>query len=104
MGRSGQRPAAVLIDVVHLWAIHLSGSERSPSQPHQDSAGLGRRSPRGHSTGFPTRGSSRDAMEECERISGLWAALALPACFTTADGSPGRISYTTSASRIDTPW
>ncbi|KAJ7364826.1 hypothetical protein DFH08DRAFT_799143 [Mycena albidolilacea] len=44
MGRSGQRPAAVLIDVVYLWAIYLSGSERSPSQPHQDSAGLSRRS------------------------------------------------------------
>ncbi|KAJ7643890.1 Zn(2)-Cys(6) binuclear cluster domain-containing protein [Roridomyces roridus] len=26
-GRSGQRPAAVLLDVVHLWAIHLSGSD-----------------------------------------------------------------------------
>ncbi|KAJ7726150.1 Zn(2)-Cys(6) binuclear cluster domain-containing protein [Mycena maculata] len=27
MGRSGQRPTAVLLDVVHLWAIHLSGSD-----------------------------------------------------------------------------
>ncbi|KAJ7078645.1 hypothetical protein C8R44DRAFT_895870 [Mycena epipterygia] len=27
MGRSGQRPAAVLLDVVYLWAIHLSGSD-----------------------------------------------------------------------------
>ena len=27
MGRSGQRPAAVLIDVVHLCAIHLAGSD-----------------------------------------------------------------------------
>ncbi|KAJ6530387.1 Zn(2)-Cys(6) binuclear cluster domain-containing protein [Mycena vulgaris] len=27
LGRSGQRPAAVLLDVVYLWAIHLSGSE-----------------------------------------------------------------------------
>lgn len=26
-GRSGQRPADVLLDVVHLWAIHLSGSD-----------------------------------------------------------------------------
>ncbi|KAJ7451627.1 Zn(2)-Cys(6) binuclear cluster domain-containing protein [Mycena latifolia] len=27
LGRSGQRPAAVLLDVVYLWAIHLSGSD-----------------------------------------------------------------------------
>ncbi|KAJ7867955.1 hypothetical protein B0H13DRAFT_1635938, partial [Mycena leptocephala] len=27
MGRSGQRPAAVLLHVVSLWAIHLSGSD-----------------------------------------------------------------------------
>ncbi|KAF7326669.1 Fungal-trans domain-containing protein [Mycena venus] len=26
LGHSGQRPAPVLLDVVHLWAIHLSGS------------------------------------------------------------------------------
>ncbi|KAF7364925.1 Fungal-trans domain-containing protein [Mycena venus] len=26
-GRSGQRPAPVLLDVVHLWGIHLSGSD-----------------------------------------------------------------------------
>ncbi|KAJ6549495.1 hypothetical protein B0H10DRAFT_1288223 [Mycena sp. CBHHK59/15] len=28
MGRTGQPPAAVLLDVVYLWAIHLSGSDR----------------------------------------------------------------------------
>ncbi|KAJ6510891.1 Zn(2)-Cys(6) binuclear cluster domain-containing protein [Mycena sanguinolenta] len=27
LGKSGQRPAAGLLDVVYLWAIHLSGSE-----------------------------------------------------------------------------
>ena len=27
MGRSGRSPAAVLLDVVYLWAIHLSGSD-----------------------------------------------------------------------------
>jgi hypothetical protein len=160
MGRSGQRPAAVLIDVVHLWAIHLSGSDEFTAQEaryislalraaidaatREDNylhriqnelllahyflkngrilegnyhlgaavsltAASGQcrirsAEPLGHSTGFRKRPPPRDAMEECERISGLWAVLTLHACFTTADGCPGRISYTAPASRIDTPW
>ncbi|KAJ6566550.1 hypothetical protein B0H19DRAFT_1066840 [Mycena capillaripes] len=28
MGESGQRPTVFLLDVVHLWAIHLSGADR----------------------------------------------------------------------------
>ncbi|KAJ6557556.1 hypothetical protein B0H19DRAFT_1261167 [Mycena capillaripes] len=28
IGQSGQRPTALLLDVVHLWAIHLSGMDR----------------------------------------------------------------------------
>ncbi|KAJ7878827.1 hypothetical protein B0H14DRAFT_2269993, partial [Mycena olivaceomarginata] len=160
MGQSGQRPAAVLIDVVHLWAIHLSGSDeftahearyislalraavdavtREDNYLHRIQGKLllahfflknGRilegnyhlgaavsltaasgqcrirsAEPLGHSTGFRKRPPPRDAMEECERISGLWAVLTLHACFTTADGCPGRISYTAPASRIDTPW
>ncbi|KAJ7143488.1 Zn(2)-Cys(6) binuclear cluster domain-containing protein [Mycena crocata] len=41
MGRSGQRPAAVLLDVVYLWAIHLSGSEEfTIYEPHYLSRAL----------------------------------------------------------------
>ncbi|KAJ7156210.1 Zn(2)-Cys(6) binuclear cluster domain-containing protein [Mycena filopes] len=32
MGRTGQRPASVLLDVVNLWAVHLSGSDQFTTQ------------------------------------------------------------------------
>ncbi|KAJ7748661.1 Zn(2)-Cys(6) binuclear cluster domain-containing protein [Mycena metata] len=47
----------------------------------------------------------RDALDEAERINAFWTVLTLNNCWTTADGSPSNISYTTVPdARIDTPW
>ncbi|KAJ7264444.1 hypothetical protein B0H12DRAFT_1101779 [Mycena haematopus] len=160
-GRSGQRPAPVLLDAVNLWAVHLSGSDEFPAYEasylsraldtvvstmagtHSGntvlhiiqaevllsyyfmrntrfleakyhlsaavslviSSELNRiRSTELRGTTFRTLATPRDAMEECEQISGFWTVLTLDNCFTTADGSPSNISYTDPNARIDTPW
>ncbi|KAJ7019721.1 Zn(2)-Cys(6) binuclear cluster domain-containing protein [Mycena alexandri] len=167
MGRSGQRPASVLLDAVNLWAVHLSGSDdytayessylsralrtavEALSSTHFNtvlhsiqaevllsqyflrntrflegkyhlsaavslvlSSGLHRiRSADSYAVGgplgpaFQTLLPPRDALDEAERINAFWTVLTLNNCWTTADGSPSNISYTTVPdARIDTPW
>ncbi|KAJ7028123.1 Zn(2)-Cys(6) binuclear cluster domain-containing protein [Mycena alexandri] len=167
MGRSGQRPASVLLDAVNLWAVHLSGSDdytayessylsralrtavEALSSTHFNtvlhsiqaevllsqyflrntrflegkyhlsaavslvlSSGLHRiRSADSYAVGGPLGPAfqillpPRDALDEAERINAFWTVLTLNNCWTTADGSPSNISYTTVPdARIDTPW
>ncbi|KAF7360719.1 Fungal-trans domain-containing protein [Mycena venus] len=167
MGRPRDRLAAGLLDALHLWAIHLSGSNEVRASEanylsralratgdglsgthHRNtilhniqaevllshyflrnnrfleanyhtsaavslvlSSGVHRiRSGDLHASGGPLVPAVRrlppaqDAIEENERINAFWTVLTLNNCWTTADGSPSNICYTTPDARIDTPW
>ncbi|KAF7299707.1 Fungal-trans domain-containing protein [Mycena chlorophos] len=60
----------------------------------------------GASSSFRAAGGSRAPAEDLEQIAAFWTVLTMNNCWTTADGSPSNIDYTSSApdARIDSPW
>ncbi|KAK0458808.1 uncharacterized protein EV420DRAFT_1540662 [Desarmillaria tabescens] len=48
-------------------------------------------------------GEARNALEEGERLNGLWTVVILNNCWTAVDGSPSNLSDG-DATRIDAPW
>ncbi|KAF7298767.1 Fungal-trans domain-containing protein [Mycena indigotica] len=53
-----------------------------------------------------TRSPTVDPLDDMERVAAFWTVLTMNNCWTTADGSPSNLAYTSSGSdaRIDTPW